>query len=124
MIKVALQGVQFFAYHGFYPEEQILGNHFIVDVSVEFLQQHHYNDDEIAYTVNYEQLYAMVDTEMKHTRKLLETVVQGIIDKAKVAYPFAATIIAGITKLNPPLSGNVAASFIQITYQKPNDDLQ
>lgn len=124
MIKVALQGVKFFAYHGFYPEEQILGSHFVVDVSVEFSQHHHYNDDEIAYTVNYEQIYAMVDAEMKHTRKLLETVVQGITDRAKSAYPFAQTIITSITKLNPPLPGDVTASFIQITYQKPNDDLQ
>ena len=123
MIKVALQGVQFFAYHGFYPEEQILGNHFLVDVSVEFPQQHHYADDEIAHTINYEQLYAMVDTEMKHTRKLLETVVQGIIDQIKQAYSFADTITVGLKKLNPPLPGQVACSFIEITYRKPNDDL-
>jgi dihydroneopterin aldolase len=124
MIKVALQGIKFFAYHGFYPEEQILGSHFVVDVSVEFAQQHHYVDDEIAHTVNYEQLYAMVDTEMKHTHKLLETVVQGIIDRAKAEYPFAAIIKASITKLNPPLAGEVASSFIEITYQKPNNDVQ
>ncbi|RKR83145.1 dihydroneopterin aldolase [Mucilaginibacter gracilis] len=124
MVKVALQGVKFFAYHGFYPEEQVLGNHFIIDVSVEFPQQHHYSDDEIAHTINYEQLYAMVDTEMCHTRKLLETVVQGIIDRVKVAYTFAEIIKVSITKQNPPLAGEVAASFIQITYHKPNDDLQ
>lgn len=124
MIKVALQGIKFFAYHGFYPEEQILGSHFVVDVSVEFAQHHHYHDDEIAYTVNYEQLYTMVDAEMRHTRKLLETVVQGIIDRAKAGYPFAEIIKASITKQNPPLGGDVAASFIEITYHKPNDDLQ
>ena len=123
MVKVALQGVKFFAKHGFYPEEQILGNHFIVDVAVEFAQRHHFTDDEIAHTINYEQLYAMIDIEMKHTRKLLETVVQAIADRIKTAYPFAETIQASIKKLNPPLPGNVAASFIEITYQKPNDDL-
>lgn len=124
MIKVALQGVKFFAYHGFYPEEQVLGSHFLVDVSVQFQQQHHYTDDEIAHTVNYEHLYAMVDAEMRHTRKLLETVVQGIIDRARDAYPFADIIKASITKLNPPLPGEVASSFVEITYQKPDDDLQ
>jgi len=124
MVKVALQGIKFFAYHGFYPEEQVLGSHFIVDVSVEFPQEHHYDDDEIAHTVNYEQLNEMVATEMKRTRKLLETVVQGIVDRAKAAYPFAQIIKASITKLNPPLTGDVASSFIEITYNKPNDDLQ
>lgn len=123
MIKVALQGVEFFAYHGFYPQEQTLGNHFIVDVSVQFAQQHHFNDDEIAHTVNYEQLYQMVEAEMKQTRKLLETVVQGIIDRIKAAYPLVEIIQASIKKLNPPLPGKVASSFIEITYTRP-DDLQ
>ena len=119
MITVALQGIQFFAYHGFYPEEQILGNHFVLDVSVMFPQQHHFSSDEIAHTVNYEQLYQMVDAEMKIPRKLLETVIQGIIDRMKTAYPFAETIQAGIKKLNPPLAGPVTCSFIEIIYTKP-----
>lgn len=122
MIKVALQGIQFFAYHGFYPEEQILGSHFIVDVSVEFPQQHHYVDDEIAHTINYEQLNEFVTIEMKHTRKLLETVVEGIMDRVKEAYHFAGIIKVSITKLNPPLPGNVASSFVEITYHKANDN--
>jgi dihydroneopterin aldolase len=121
MIKVALQGVQFFAYHGFYPQEQVLGNRFIVDVAVEFEQQHHFDDDEIAYTINYEQLYLIADTEMKRTHKLLETVIQAIVDSIKAAYPFVETIQASIKKLNPPLPGQVACSFIEITYRKPHD---
>jgi len=123
MVKVALQGVQFFAYHGYYPEERIKGNNFIVDAEVEFLQQQHFDTDEIAHTVNYEQLYAIVARHMQTPRKLLETVVQSIIDDLKAEYPFAQTIRVGLKKLNPPLPGNVACSFIQITYHKP-DDLQ
>ncbi len=121
MVKVALQGVRFFAYHGFYPEEQVLGNHFVVDVEVEFLQQQHFTNDEIAHTINYEQLYAVAAKHMQHPRKLLETVVQTIIDDLKTAYPFVEAIRVGLKKLNPPLPGVVDCSFIEITYQKPND---
>jgi dihydroneopterin aldolase len=121
MVKVALQGVRFFAFHGFYPEEQVLGNHFVVDVEVEFLQQHHFTNDEIAHTVNYEQLYNVVAVQMKHPRKLLETVVQAIIDELKTAYPFVETIRVGLKKLNPPLPGIVDCSFIEIAYHKPDD---
>lgn len=123
MVKVALQGVHFFAYHGFYPEEQVLGNKFVVDVEVEFLQEHHFTDDEITHTVNYEQLYNIVAGHMKHPRKLLETVVQAIIDELKETYPFVENIRVGLKKLNPPLPGLVDCSFIEITYHKP-DDLQ
>jgi len=121
MVKVALQGVHFFAYHGFYPEEQVLGNKFVVDVEVEFLQQQHFDHDEIAHTVNYEQLYKVVAAHMQKPRKLLETVVQAIIDELKDTYPFAETIQVGLKKLNPPLPGLVDSSFIEITYHKPDD---
>jgi len=121
MVKVALQGVRFFAFHGFYPEEQVLGNHFVVDVEVGFLQQHHFTNDEIAHTVNYEQLYNVVAEQMKQPRKLLETVVQAIIDDLKTTYPFVETICVGLKKLNPPLPGIVDCSFIEITYHKPDD---
>ncbi len=121
MVKVALQGVQFFAYHGYYPEERVKGNNFVVDAEVQFLQQQHFDSDEITHTVNYEQLYAVVTKHMQTPRKLLETVVQAIIDDLKTEYPFAQTITVGLKKLNPPLPGNVACSFIEITYHKPDD---
>ncbi len=121
MITVALKEVKFFAYHGFYAQEQVIGSHFVIDVQVEFLQQHHFNDDDIVHTVNYEQLYQIVDAEMKHTRKLLETVLQGIIDRIKTCFPFVENITASIKKLNPPLSGQVSYSFIEITYRKADE---
>ncbi|MDP9047534.1 MAG: dihydroneopterin aldolase, partial [Bacteroidota bacterium] len=33
---ISLHGAEFFAYHGFYPEEQVLGNRFLVDIEVEY----------------------------------------------------------------------------------------
>jgi 7,8-dihydroneopterin aldolase/epimerase/oxygenase len=121
MVKVALHGVQFFAFHGFYPEEQLTGNNFIVDVEVEFLQQHHFSTDEISQTVNYERLYAIAEQHMATPRKLLETVVQGMVDDIKEAYPFVETIRASLKKLNPPLKGDVACSLVEITYRKPDE---
>jgi len=84
------------------------------------LQQYHFTNDEIAHTVNYEQLYNAVAGQMKQPRKLLETVVQAIIDELKTAYPFVETIRVGLKKLNPPLPGIVDCSFIEITYHKPD----
>ena len=121
MVKVGLQGARFFAYHGFYPEERVDGNDFMVDVDVEFLQQQHFNTDEIAHTVNYETLYLIAEKHMNITRKLLETVVQGIIDEIKTVYPFAEAIRVSLKKLDPPLNGDVDCSFVQITYHKPNE---
>ncbi len=117
MIKVALKEVRFFACHGFYPEEQILGNHFLVDAEVKFNSEN-IAADEIANTVNYEKLYSVIAEEMKQPRKLLETLVQEMIVKIRADFPFLETVKVGIKKLNPPLPGEVKYSLVEITWIK------
>jgi len=114
MITISIHGAEFFAYHGFYPEEQKLGNKFLVDVEVSFLPLTNMKEDKISNTVDYEQLYNMVDEQMKHTRKLIETVAQAIVDQIKNNFPVVEKIQISIKKLNPPLKGKVDYSCIVI----------
>lgn len=118
MITVALHGAEFFAKHGFYPEEQVLGCKFAVDISVDFLPLGDLNKDHLSNTVNYEQLYDITYREMQHPRKLIETLAQAIIDEVKKQYPYIEKITVTIKKLNPPLQGRVANSSVSITYNK------
>lgn len=118
MIKVALHGAEFFAYHGFYPEEQKLGNRFIVDIAVGFELEGSINEDKLANTVNYEQLYDIVNDQMKQTRKLIETVAQAILDKVKSTWPGVENIEVNIKKLNPPLGCRIDYSSVTINYNK------
>jgi dihydroneopterin aldolase len=114
MITISIHGAEFFAYHGFYPEEQKLGNKFLVDVEVSFLPLTDLKEDKISNTVDYEQLYNVIDEQMKHTRKLIETVAQAIVDQIKDNYPVVEKIQISIKKLNPPLKGKVDYSCIVI----------
>jgi dihydroneopterin aldolase len=115
MITIAIQGAEFFAYHGFYPEEQKLGNKFIVDVEVSFKPISHLKDDKISNTVDYEQLYKIITEQMKQTMKLIETVAQAIADQIKSRFPFVENIKVTIKKMNPPFNGKVECSSIIIT---------
>ncbi len=115
MITIAIHGAEFFAYHGFYPEEQILGTKFIVDVEVDFMPVNNLKEDKIANTVDYEKLYRIVAQQMQQTRKLIETVAQSIADEVKDKYLFADKIQVSIKKLDPPLAGKVDYSQIVIT---------
>src|SRR5580700_7185123 len=115
MITIAIHGAEFFAYHGFYPEEQKLGTKFIVDIEVDFIPVNDLKEDKIANTVDYEQLYKVVAAEMKHTRKLIETVAQSIADEIKRKYPFIKRVQVTMKKLNPPFEGRVEYSKIVIT---------
>jgi len=115
---VALKDVKCFALHGYYPEEQLTGNHFVVDLETEFIPQGF--DDELSQTVNYEDLNNIILEEMKHSQKLLETVLHNIISKVIELYPYVDTIHVSMKKLNPPMPGQIGHSFVKLTYTSAN----
>ncbi len=111
---VALKNVKFYAFHGFYPEEQLTGNHFSVDVEVTFTPTG--DTEQLKHTVNYEVLNTIITSAMRTTQKLLETVVKNIIDEVVLTYPFILTAEVGIKKLHPPMPGEIGHSFVQLSY--------
>ena len=118
MINISLHGAEFFAYHGLYPEEQKIGCHFLVNVDVSFTPSGDLIDDDLKNTVDYEAIYTIVCEEMKHSRKLIETVAQSIINRIKRQYLFAETIRVSVKKLNPPIKGKADHSAVTINYSK------
>lgn len=124
MITVALQGAEFFARHGFYAEEQLLGCQFLVDISVEFSPNGEISEDNLTNTVNYEQLHRIAAIQMQQPRKLIETLAQAILDDIKKEYLFIEMAKITVRKLNPPMKGKVAHSSVSITYNKSDNDLQ
>jgi dihydroneopterin aldolase len=114
---VALNDVKFFALHGYYAEEQLIGNHFLVSATVTFLPSE--DSEALQHTVNYEVLNAIMSEEMQKTQKLLETVVKNILSRILGAFPFLLTIEVGIKKLNPCMPGAVNHSFVQLHYTAP-----
>lgn len=115
---VALRDVKCYALHGYYPEEQLTGIYFLVDVMVTFTPNT--DTENLDRTVNYEVLNNIILDEMKHTRKMLETVVKSILDRVIENYPFILTGEVGIKKLNPPMPGEIGHSFVQLSYRSAN----
>lgn len=115
--KVALQGARFFAFHGFYEEERSAGTEFMVDVETEFGVKSNGNDD-ISKTVNYEQLYNIISRRMKETQKLLETVAHAILEDVKTEFAAVQHIRVAIRKINPPLSGEVENSLVELVFNR------
>jgi len=112
---VALKDVKCFALHGYYPEEQLTGIYFMVDVTVTFVHQG--DTENLDHTVNYEVLNTIILEEMANTQKMLETVVRNILDRVIERYPFVLTGQVGIRKMNPPMPGEIGHSFVQLSYK-------
>ncbi len=111
---VALKEVKCYAFHGFYPEEQLTGNHFLVNVEVTFRPPN--ETEDLLKTVNYEVINSIILGEMKRTQKLLETVVKNMMDKLLAKYSFLLSAEVSIKKLHPPMLGEVGHSFVQLRY--------
>src|ERR1700760_814491 len=114
MVTISIHGAEFFAYHGFYPEEQILGTQFIVDIDASFEPRKDFKSDELNDTLNYEQLYHIAEEQMKNPRKLLETVAQEIADEIKNRFQYTDNITVSVKKMHPPFKGKVEYSGVTI----------
>lgn len=114
---IKVKDLRFFSYHGFYPEEQILGNEYFVSIEVLFPLQSPIND-QLENTLNYEDLYAIAKKEMKKPQKLLETVASNILNKVHRKDDNIEQVKVNICKVNPPFGGDKAKSEIEITWTR------
>jgi len=111
---VSLEGLEFFAYHGFYEEERAKGTDFRCDVSVT-LKSFDSLDDNIHDTVNYEDVYAVVADEMGKTKKLIETVALSIIRRIQELDNVTAASVR-LHKLAPPIDGKVEKAVVEMRF--------
>jgi dihydroneopterin aldolase len=115
--KVSLKGVRFFSYHGFYPEEQILGTEFILDIDTE-LVVYGSGGDDISNTVNYERLLQIASEEMKIPRKLIETVAHSILERIRHEFLAVQEIRISISKMHPIMSAEIENSGIELLFSR------
>jgi len=113
---VALKDVRCHAFHGYYPEENLIGCVFMVDAEVTFSTENQ-DTENLEKTVNYEVLNNFILKEMRQTQKLLETVVKNILEQIKTTYPFVLSAKVGIKKMNPPMPGQIGHSFVELSYK-------
>ncbi|MFY0591281.1 dihydroneopterin aldolase [Roseivirga sp.] len=109
---VSLEGMEFYAFHGFYEEEREKGNDFIVDVHVTTDFSTASETDNLEGTVNYEDIYSITKEEMSISTKLLERLAQKILERLFNMFSEASSIEISVAKKNPPVGGPVNQSKI------------
>ncbi|MGJ1386723.1 dihydroneopterin aldolase [Sphingobacterium spiritivorum] len=114
---IAINAARFYAPVGYYAEEIVTGNEFLVDIEVSYPYKVH-SQDELTNTLNYEQLYAIAADVMKQKRKLIESAVEEILETIVNQFHFAEQVNVSITKINPLFGGDRANSRIALSYTK------
>ena len=120
MALISIEGMRFRAFHGLYPEEQVLGTDFLLDVWIDtdISKASVVVEDgtpKLDNSVNYQTIYDLCEIEMRQTEKLLETVVNNIIFRFKYQFPRMNEARLRVRKLNPPVGGLVEwASVLEV----------
>jgi dihydroneopterin aldolase len=112
---IELENMEFFANHGCFVEEQIIGNKFIVNLKIETDECKSPISDNINDAVNYQIAYNIVCREMKKTSHLLENVCKRILDSIFLELENIKSATVKVSKINPPLGGKVGASSLTMT---------
>lgn len=112
---IELKKLRFFAEHGMYQEELKVGNEFEVDISIG-CKSPKKTITSIEQTINYVEVYRIIQEEFAERKFLLETCAMQIAEKLQEQFLLIEQLTISIRKLNPPItnfSGSVA-----ITYNK------
>ncbi|MCF8713653.1 dihydroneopterin aldolase [Joostella atrarenae] len=113
IIKVT--NIQVYAYHGCLVEEGKIGSDYRVDVAVKANLQPSAASDNLKDTVDYVQINRIVKEEMAIRSKLLEHVGKRILDRILDEINIAEEATVEVSKINPPIGGNVEQVTIQMT---------
>lgn len=107
MNKIQLEGMKFYAEHGYYTEEQKIGGEFSVDLTLETEFNEAADKDDISGTINYEEVYNVVKEEMSESVQLLEHAANKILNRLIHEFKQISYVKIKLSKLNPPINGEV-----------------
>ncbi|MCB0618042.1 MAG: dihydroneopterin aldolase [Saprospiraceae bacterium] len=114
MAIIALEGMHFYAYHGFYKEEQLIGTDYIVDVYLTTEVNQAAVADDLNKAINYETVYLICEATMRKNSKLIETVAERIALNLKHQFGNIQELKIRLRKKNPPLGGRVDWAMIEV----------
>ena len=111
--KIVLAGMEFYAYHGVFDEENTLGARFVVDVELSLPLP---EVDVLSRTVNYGAVYDLVRGTMQGERyKLIEALAHRVAARLLSEEPLIHAALVRVHKPNAPLPGVVRDVFVEVT---------
>jgi 7,8-dihydroneopterin aldolase/epimerase/oxygenase len=104
-MKIKIEGMEFFSYHGLLEQESLIGGRFIVEMLIETDFSVAAERDDIGGTVNYSEVYDLTAKEMSIPSKLIEHVAKRIKDSILKNIPNIDALEVTVIKVRPPVNG-------------------
>jgi 7,8-dihydroneopterin aldolase/epimerase/oxygenase len=114
MGMIEIEGMRFYAYHGHFEAERVVGNEFQVDVTLETDCLKAAASDDLEDALNYQAVYDLIKREMQVKSHLLEHVAKRILDALFNEFQFIHTAKIKVSKLNPPMGGQIEKASVTL----------
>lgn len=121
---IHIKDLRIHARHGVMPQETKVGADFIVNLRIGFPIERAMLTDDVADTVSYADLCAIVKAEMDKPSRLLEHVAGRIANAIFDVSDEIATIDLALTKLNPPMEADCYGAGVEIHATRPEPKRQ
>lgn len=116
MDKLIMEDIQLYGYHGVLPEENRLGQKFIVSIEAELDLRPAGSTDSLEETINYVEIYEEIKCVVQLTPyRLIEAVAEAIANKLLMIYPEIKQIKVRVKKPNPPFEIYFSGVTVEIT---------
>jgi 7,8-dihydroneopterin aldolase/epimerase/oxygenase len=116
MAKLSLYNMEFYAFHGHFKEENVIGGRFRVDVEIETDISKAAASDDLSDALDYGQVYEVVKKEMRQVSRIIENVANRIMNSICSSFPGIEHIKVTVAKINPPVGGKM--DHVSVTLSK------
>lgn len=104
MDKIKIHNLEVFAKHGVFPEENVLGQKFVISAVLYTSTRKAGVTDELTYSVNYGEVSHFIKDYVEgHTWKLLESVVEHLAEELLLQFPLLHQVDLAIQKPWAPI---------------------
>lgn len=102
------------AYHGVLPQENKIGNIYMVSVGIEF--PYEYLSDDLDNTINYAEVIDLIKQEMSIPSKLIEQVASRIHRVLTTQWEMINGGYVTIEKLHPPIADEISSASVTLKW--------
>lgn len=114
--KLEIRDMKFFARHGCFEQERLIGNTFMVDFEASCDMSVPSRTDRLEDAVNYQLIFNLISEEMAIPSDMVEHVAGRILDRVKNDFPQLVHASISIAKMNPPIGGQVGSFRVTLSY--------
>jgi 7,8-dihydroneopterin aldolase/epimerase/oxygenase len=107
MARIEIEGMEFYAYHGHFKQEQVVGNKFIVSIAIETDADKAALSDQLSDALDYQKVYNLIKAEMQIKSHLLENICGRILDRLYAEFEQIEKATIKVSKMNPPMGGQI-----------------